>query len=720
MSTSVQAPVGHVEVDAGIRRLVPQPQPMRYVGVATGLGACACVGVGILSVGDPSAAYGIGGASAVVSAGALVAAERARQRAEIADHLTEQVCPAMALGRPARAAVRLSKWSGGFVGRPARVQLIYHASVVPDMEWLGKVVHIVQTSLGAPYTIARHDERKHRLWLEMVTEVAVQVPVEAPVVERTTTVVQELLGESARVQVDMDDDGQAQRITVRHNQGTNMAFGNKRQRVERVMATRIPGDWVPKWDLQNDVVEFVTRVPMPTLVLPPTAHSPLATTHEDYSDFQIPLGIDEENEELSWTPRKQPHAVVVGTTGSGKTVVQHNVVQRVTQAGWRVWILDGKRIEFIGFRHWPNVERIASRIEHQTKMIYDAHQLMEERYGLIEQGEATVADFEPLVLVIDEATTFLEGADRWWKEVKPKGGTAKAPCLGLIADIARLGRSAKIHMLIGLQRPDTAFISGEMRDNLSMRVAMSRLSPDGAKMMWESYAIGTAIPRHIKGRGMAMNAAGVPVQIQTIYAPNPDPGSPDFDPAKTAAVRPRTLLHKKMLVEILEPAPDLDDEVQPLGYWDYMQARVYEDPDQPEVQGPPLAEAQPPAAALAALRSLNTGPAAVSEQQEGGSSSPVIAERAAAAVDPGTYQDAEDDDFEGYGEESTCAAGELEPGDLAQVDPDGGWVVITEYPEADGDDVYLEYTDRFTGEPATCTISAQEMVPTMHVMQEEN
>ena len=53
-----------------------------------------------------------------------------------------------------------------------------------------------------------------------------------------------------------------------------------------------------------------------------------------------------------------------------------------------------------------------------------------------------------------------------------------------------------------------------------------------------------------------------------------------------------------MLVKI---APDLDDEVQPLGYWDYMQARVYEDPDQPEVQGPAIAGAQPPAAALAAL-----------------------------------------------------------------------------------------------------------------------
>ncbi|MER6928872.1 FtsK/SpoIIIE domain-containing protein [Kocuria palustris] len=713
MRATAPAPAGHPDVDAGIRRLAPQPQPMLYVGAGTGLAASACLGVGLLSAVDPTAAYGLFGAGATVSAASLVAGARARQRSEITDHLTEQLCPVLGIARPSRAAVKLSRWQGGFVGLPGRVELTYHAAVVPDPDFIGKILTAVQISLGQRYTVDQHNERKHRITLTPAEAEAPREETEhTRTVDRTTDVVRELLGESAQVQVDLDDDGKPERIQVKHHQGTNMAMGNRRQRVERVLATRVPGEWVPRWDLQNDIVEFVARAPMPTLVLPPTSHSPVSTTHEAYSDFQIPLGIDEDNDQLCWTPRKQPHMVVVGTTGSGKTVVQHNVVERVTQAGWRVWILDGKRIEFIGFRDWPNVERIASRIEHQAKMIYDAHQLMEERYGLIEEGKATVADFEPLVLVIDEATTFLEGVDRWWKEVKYKGGPAKAPALGLIADIARLGRSAKIHMLIGLQRPDTAFISGEMRDNLSMRVAMSRLSPDGAKMMWESYAVGTAIPRHIKGRGMAFNADGIPVQIQTIYAPNPDPGSPDFDPAKTAAVRPRTVLHKKMLVEILDPTTeDLDGETPALTYWDYVQARVYEAPDQP-IGGPPPAAL--PTGALAALQALNATQTQPELDATPESETPVVAER--RHVPTPAAAGAAGDDFEGYNEPGACPAGDLEPGDLVQLGIDGdGWAVITDPPEPDGDDVYLEYTDRDTGEPGTCTIPAHEMLPTRRV-----
>lgn len=147
------------------------------------------------------------------------------------------------------------------------------------------------------------------------------------------------------------------------------------------------------------------------------------------------------------------------------------------------------------------------------KLIDDAHDLMNERYALIEAGKATSADFEPVALIVDEATTLLEAADDWWSEVKPKGGSSKSAVLKRLGNIGRLGRSAKIHMLIGLQRADTRFISGEFRDNLGMRVAMSRLSPDGAKMMWDSYVVGTTIPRNIKGRGMALNSAGVPLSL---------------------------------------------------------------------------------------------------------------------------------------------------------------------------------------------------------------
>ncbi|MCW1007012.1 FtsK/SpoIIIE domain-containing protein, partial [Streptococcus anginosus] len=91
--------------------------------------------------------------------------------------------------------------------------------------------------------------------------------------------------------------------------------------------------------------EFFIRTPMPTLVFPPEEHSSTAVAHEAYQDFQVPLGVDEDREVLTWFPRKQAHLLITGQSGSGKTVVQHNVAERLTQAGWRTWILDGKRIE---------------------------------------------------------------------------------------------------------------------------------------------------------------------------------------------------------------------------------------------------------------------------------------------------------------------------------------------------------------------------------------
>ena len=483
----------HQEVDEGLRALAPQPQPAKFFGIGSGLVAAGALAAGMFAATDPALAYTVAGGGAGVSTASLVVAERARQRAEIADHFTEQICPVMMIRpRPSRAAVKLSRWRGGFIGLPQQVQLTYHARVVPDPEWLKSLAEVASVSLGAKYKVEAHLPRKRRVVLGAVG--AEQVEKTDPTVDRASRVVRDLLGESARVKVELNDDGDATRIEVAHEQGSNMAMASKRLRVERVLATRVPGDWVPEWNLVEDTVVFSAREPMPSLVLPPPEHSPLVRTHADYRDFQIPLGVDEDGEQLSWHPRKQPHMVVVGTTGSGKTVVEQNVVQRLTQAGWKVWVIDGKRIEFIGLRDWPNVERLASRIEHQVKLIEDAHDLMNERYALIEAGKATSADFEPVALIVDEATTLLEAADDWWAEVKPKGGSSKSAVLKRLGNIGRLGRSAKIHMLIGLQRADTRFISGEFRDNLGMRVAMSRLSPDGAKMMWDSYVVGTTIP----------------------------------------------------------------------------------------------------------------------------------------------------------------------------------------------------------------------------------
>ena len=712
------------ELDEGVRRLSPISRTDGRVAVAGGVFAAGATALAV--VGSDPALFTASAAGVAVSALAGVSHRRGKQRQELHDHLTEQVCPVLGLPAPSRKAVLLSGWSEGFVGDPGKVTLIYPARVIPEPLWVGKVTSVVENCLGGRYRVKALHERKHRLELERYEPE--QAPQEEQATARTRQVVAELLGESAQVKIELGSEGEPRRIQVSHNQGNAMAMSNRRQRVQRILATRIPGDWEARWDLQQDTVEFFIRTPMPTLVYPPQEHSSTAVAHEAYMDFEVPLGVDEDGEVLTWFPRKQAHLLITGQSGSGKTVVQHNVAQRLTQAGWRTWILDGKRIEFIGFRSWPNVELVASRLEHQVKMIVDAHALMMRRYEQIEDGSATLADFEPLALIVDEATTFLKGVDRWWKQVKPKGAPAKAPILDLMADMARLARSAKIHMLLGLQRPDVEFIGGEMRDNFGARVAMGRLSPQGAMMMWDSAAIGTAVPRHIKGRGTALNANGAPVALQTYFAQNPDPNAPGYDAEATEAVRPRELLYPRKLIEVLGPTQeDIDGNDVPLSYDDYMDARVYEAPDQPHVGGAAQDTAAAPApSALTALQSLTGSKTkAAPAVPAPGPDAERMARPRPSAADLEVREEPEESEelteFEGFDPEpDEVGVLELAAGDLVLIDPGAGrWAVVQEDPEADTEDeVFLDLVDWSTGEPEGVSLSATEMVQTRRVLQE--
>ena len=197
--------------------LAPQPQPAKFFGIGSGLVAAGALAAGMFASTDPALAYTVAGGGAGVSTASLVVAERARQRAEIADHFTEQICPVMMIRpRPSRAAVKLSRWRGGFIGLPQQVQLTYHARVVPDPEWLKSLAEVASVSLGAKYKVEAHLPRKRRVVLGAVG--AEQVEKTDPTVDRASRVVRDLLGESARVKVELNDDGDATRIEVAHEQ----------------------------------------------------------------------------------------------------------------------------------------------------------------------------------------------------------------------------------------------------------------------------------------------------------------------------------------------------------------------------------------------------------------------------------------------------------------------------------------------------------------------
>jgi len=390
--------------------------------------------------------------------------------------------------------------------------------------------------------------------------------------------------------------------------------------------------------------------------------------------------------------------LIIGGTGSGKTSAQHTLLTDLALYGWRIWVLDGKRIEFAGYKNWPNVELVASKVGDQVRMIHAAHDLMEQRYSLIESGQARIADFEPLALFIDEYATFKARVVRWYKEVKPKGGPPQPPVLDLIPDLVRLARTAKIHLCVGIQRPDAEFLGGEMRDNFGARLSLGRLSPAGANMMWDSFSVGVAIPRNQRGRGVALDEQSKPVEILTYYTPDPVKLS-DEDTGgwrQLEQLKPETSSYPRKM--ILEPKAEIDPEsgalVEPK-YYEWAESLIV-----PYDAG----------------RDIRVHAERSSAERASAGDELHAEARVNADVDvlPDERMDVPEADlFAGYSEPDGKAVADLAPGDLVLVDESLDLWGVAEGCELDAlEEGYmaLDYRDFETGEPNTMSLAEGEMV----------
>jgi len=515
---------------------------------------CAAAGVGAWGA-APLLAYpqwgipalGAGVAAAVVRG---VTGRRAQARAELTDRLVEALTPTLGLRSPDRRIVKLRSWTRGWPGHPRRIELRYAPGIDDsNPDWLADILATTSRRLLESYALARHDRRQGRLRLVLAGPEAIKA--DKPLVQaRAERTVVELLGSTTTITKVTFDDDQLVQLVASHEAGTRLAAPQYRARIERVISTMLPGRWRARWDLEGDTVTFEVRPSLPSKVDHPT---PVITKVNRY---QLPLAVQEDGGALSWNMRgTAPHLLICGKTGTGKTVTITGVVMEATFRGWPVWICDPKTVEFIGLRRWPNVQLVATSIEHMVTVILKAQQEMERRYSLVEAEIAEDDEFEPLVLVLDEYRDFVGMVTAWWARIKVKGMPTKCPVFEAVSSLARKGRTARIHVIMGTQRPDAEFLSGEMRDNFASRMSLGRLSPQGAMMMWEAAYIGVSIPRGVPGRGTAVDDDEHPVEVQGYWTPDPrraeKKGNVE-DLAILERLRPAEVSHRALQVSLAD------------------------------------------------------------------------------------------------------------------------------------------------------------------------
>jgi hypothetical protein len=577
------------------------------------------------------------------------------------------------------------------------------------------MVAIVARRLGAQYTVAWHNQKRCRIRLALVTDTA--IPDKQPAIQiRAERSVAELIGPTARVtSVEWERDALAA-LEVSHEAGTKLAAAGYRHRIERVLSTMLPGRWRAVWDLENDTVRFEQRPAFASNIWMPVRHvDDTVDILTSYDDAWIPFGVDEDGNEMVWRPAHDPNVMLVGAPGTGKTVTAHTILVAVARYGWLVWVVDGKSIEFLGFRGWPNVQIVATNIEEQVAVIHRAWEVMEHRYALITSGRAKESDFEPLVVFLDEYADFRGNLLAWYAEIKVKGDPTRPLALSRVASIARKGRTSRVHLIFGTQRPDAEYFGGDTRDNFRMRISMGRLSPQGAMMMWESPIVGTSIPRACRGRATTINDHNRPVEIQTYRTPDPRKTAPGSDEADLLdRLRPECAQHERLLIVAPAVEPDLDtgEACGDPTYSDYANAKWVRASDHPDLD--PVAQRAEPSISGRQLASPLT--------VFGLSSSPepifTLSKPPMSRIEV-IHEEADpfDVEAEAYGPPTSVKPIRLEIGDLILVDEDlDQWAVVDSEPDDDlSDPDCITVTWRSDeDEEGALSLPADQPIPARH------
>lgn len=582
-------PILPVTVPTALRRPLRWPRTWPEVTTVTGGLALMAMGAAPLT-GSPGLIVPLGGLGLLATATVGGLGARADRQAALVDDVIEALAPRSGH----RCRVRAWGWRGGLVGAPSRITIRYAAGVVDDDPlWVTDVLDTVERRFQLPYAVQDHKARRRRLRLRAVRTPA---PAEADLPEleqRATRIVTEVLGVGCTVVSTWSGD-ELVAVEVGHANVKVAASAVMRHRVERTFSTLMPGRWRARWDLEHDSVRLEQRPPLPTSV----PRQPLPLDKDTL--YRIPLAVDEDGRHAVWDLANStgPHLLITGKTGLGKTVVIRGVVVDVARREWAVRVCDPKMIEYLGLRGWPNVEIVATTLVEQIVTIVSTYELMEHRYRLIEAGLVDERQLQPVVLVLDEVRELYAAISEWWTSVRSTGQPSRCPVLDKIAALARKSRSARIHLIIGTQRPDAEWLGGETRDNLATRFSAGPLSPQGAAMMWESQNVGVAVPRGIPGRGTAYLVDGEPGEVQALWTPDPRRARRDEDVEALALLdelMPANTRHPQLQVVLDEDLfNSVDAKGKPRQWAAIQQAELVpveddvEHEDRPELWGAPV------------------------------------------------------------------------------------------------------------------------------------
>lgn len=202
---------------------------------------------------------------------------------------------------------------------------------------------------------------------------------------------------------------------------------------------------------------------------------------------------------------KQPHLLIAGATGSGKSVVINGLVYTAmydSPAAVQFILIDPKRVELVDYKPLPHTLMYASEPGEMVEALEKAMEITESRYKAMQRQRVKKYPDGALYVIIDELADLMTTARR---QVQP-----------LIQRLAQVGRAANVHIIAATQCPLATVIPTPIKVNFDSRVALrTRSAQDSRNILGLTGC--ELLPRY--GQGYYMTPDGltlynIPMQPQ--------------------------------------------------------------------------------------------------------------------------------------------------------------------------------------------------------------
>lgn len=212
-----------------------------------------------------------------------------------------------------------------------------------------------------------------------------------------------------------------------------------------------------------------------------------------------------------------PHFLVAGATGSGKSVTIRSIVWQFLVRGHKGFFVDFKG----GLEYSDGYKRYGETIIDRPKLLEVLKTLVKEnelrQKALLEVGAKNINQYNQksskkmyrVLLVIDELAEVIDpnSVPKEEKEIADE-------ISGILSSFGRVARATGIHMIFGIQRPDANVVNGQIRSNVTGRICGRVPSGKASEIVLDDPSA-ASLPK-VKGRMIYQNA-GEMIEFQGYF-----------------------------------------------------------------------------------------------------------------------------------------------------------------------------------------------------------